>query len=71
MDILDLDRGKHFDPAVLDAFGKVAKELYERYAGHEGADLQEELAAIVMNYFSAGMETLKYGDDSKQSSKDQ
>jgi HD-GYP domain-containing protein (c-di-GMP phosphodiesterase class II) len=60
MDILDQDRGKHFDPAILDAFGKVARELYDRYAGHEGDDLREELAAEVMTYFSAGMETLRY-----------
>jgi len=62
MDILEQDRGKHFDPAVLDAFGKIARALYDRYAGHEGADLKEELAAVVANYFSAGMETLSYGE---------
>jgi HD-GYP domain-containing protein (c-di-GMP phosphodiesterase class II) len=64
MGIIESDRGKHFDPAVLDAFGKVARELYDRYAGHEGDDLREELAAVVMTYFSAGMETLRYGEDS-------
>jgi len=64
MDILELDRGKHFDPAVLDAFGKVARELYDRYAGHEGGDLRDELAAVVMTYFSAGMETLRYEEKS-------
>jgi HD-GYP domain-containing protein (c-di-GMP phosphodiesterase class II) len=64
MDILEQDRGRHFDPAVLDAFRKVARELYDRYAGHEGSELQEELAAVVMTYFSAGMETLRYGEDS-------
>ena len=64
MDILEQDRGRHFDPEVLDAFGKVARELYDRYAGHEGNELQEELAAVVMTYFSAGMETLRYGEDS-------
>jgi HD-GYP domain-containing protein (c-di-GMP phosphodiesterase class II) len=64
MDILEQDRDKHFDPTVLNAFGKVARELYDRYAGHEGDDLREELAAVVMTYFSAGMETLRYGEDS-------
>ena len=62
MDILEQDRGKHFDPGVLDAFGRHARELYDRYAGHEGADLKDELAAVVMKYFSAGMETLQYGE---------
>jgi HD-GYP domain-containing protein (c-di-GMP phosphodiesterase class II) len=62
MEILEQDRSRHFDPAVLDAFGKHARELYDRYAGHEGADLKDELAAVVMKYFSAGMETLSYGE---------
>jgi len=63
MDILEEDRGKHFDPKVLDAFGKIARDLYDRYAGHEGADLKDELAAVVAGYYSAGMETLNYGAD--------
>jgi HD-GYP domain-containing protein (c-di-GMP phosphodiesterase class II) len=61
MDILDLDRGKHFDPAVIDAFAGIARELFDRFAGHEGAELDNELAAVVARYFSAGMETLIYG----------
>ncbi len=60
MDIIEIDRDKHFDPAIIDAFRKVARDLYERYAGREGADLKNELAAIVAKYFSAGMETLYY-----------
>lgn len=60
MDILRHDRGTHFDPAVIDAFGKLSRELYDRYAGNEGADLKDELAAAVMKYFSAGMESLSY-----------
>ena len=63
MHLLEQDRGRHFDPAVLDAFGKIARELYERYAGHEGNDLKDELATVVMSYFSAGMETLRYEED--------
>jgi HD-GYP domain-containing protein (c-di-GMP phosphodiesterase class II) len=62
MAILEQDRGKHFDPSVLDAFGKIARDLHFRYAGHEGADLKDELASMVMKYFSAGMETLQYGE---------
>ncbi len=60
MSILELDRLKHFDPSVLDAFSKVARGLYDRYAGHEGADLTDELDAVVRKYFSAGMDTLHY-----------
>ena len=61
MEILEQDRGKHFDPKVLDAFGKIARDLYDRYAGHEGEDLKAELTAVVTSYYSAGMETLSYG----------
>jgi hypothetical protein len=31
--------------------------------GHEGADLKDELAAVVTKDFSAGMETLQYGEE--------
>ena len=41
---------------------KIAQSLFNRYAGHEGADLKDELAAVVMNYFSAGIETLHYAE---------
>ena len=44
MDLLEQDRGNHFDPAVLDAFGKIARTLFDRYSGHEGTDLKDELA---------------------------
>jgi HD-GYP domain-containing protein (c-di-GMP phosphodiesterase class II) len=67
MDILEQDRGKHFDPKVLDAFGKIARGLHDRYGGHEGADLRDELTAVVTGYYSAGMETLSYGgEEAKQ-----
>ena len=64
MGILEQERGKHFDPAVLDAFETIARKLHDRYAGREGDDLREELVSVVMTYFSAGMETLRYGEDS-------
>jgi hypothetical protein len=34
-----------------------------RYSGHGGEDLKDELAAVVTNYLFAGMETLSYGAD--------
>ena len=66
MEILEQDRGNHFDPAVIDAFGKIARTLFDRYSGHEGTDLKDELAGVVMKYFSAGMETLGYGAENQQ-----
>jgi HD-GYP domain-containing protein (c-di-GMP phosphodiesterase class II) len=65
MGIIEQDRGNHFDPAVLDAFGKIARTLFDRYSGHEGTDLRDELAKAVTKYFSAGMETLHYGEEEK------
>ena len=62
MELLEHGRGGHFDPAILDAFAKIARSLHDRYAGREGEGLRQELAALVEEYFSAGMETLRYGD---------
>jgi len=62
MDILERDSGKHFDPVVLEAFCKIARTLFDRYAGREGSDLKDELDVVVSTYFSAGMETLHYGE---------
>lgn len=60
MDILDEGRVLHFDPDILDAFRKIARELYDRYAGREGDDLRQELVSIVERCFSAGLEALRY-----------
>jgi HD-GYP domain-containing protein (c-di-GMP phosphodiesterase class II) len=67
MEILDQGRRGHFDPKVLDAFGTISRKLYDRYAGREGEDLRQELVAVVEKYFSAGMETLRYGDEPDRS----
>jgi HD-GYP domain-containing protein (c-di-GMP phosphodiesterase class II) len=60
MEILEQGRGTHFDPALLDAFETVARSLYERYAGHEGDELRQELVSLVEKYFIAGPEILRY-----------
>ena len=62
MDILEQERGHHFDPIVLDSFGNIAQMLFDRYNGRDGADLKDELARVVMKYFPAGTETLRYGE---------
>lgn len=60
MTILEQGRGEHFDPALLDAFAGIARDLYETFAGHDGSDLRQILVAAVDRYFSAGMESLFY-----------
>lgn len=68
MKILEQGRGSHFDPALLDAFAAIARDLYEKYAGHEGDRLRQELVAVVDKYFSAGMESLHYDDEGRPGS---
>jgi len=61
MRILEQGRGVHFDPELLDAFAGIAPGLHEKYAGHEGDAIRQELVGVVDRYFSAGMESLHYG----------
>jgi HD-GYP domain-containing protein (c-di-GMP phosphodiesterase class II) len=61
MAILEEGRGAHFDPALLDLFKGIAPDLHRRYAGKEGKDLEGELASVVEGWFSAGMESLRWG----------
>jgi|WetSurSiteA1Bulk_404760.scaffolds.fasta_scaffold03931_4 HD-GYP domain-containing protein (c-di-GMP phosphodiesterase class II) len=60
MEILEQGRGTHFDPKLLDAFGTIARSLYDKYAGHEGDELRQELVSLTEKYFSAGLEILRY-----------
>jgi HD-GYP domain-containing protein (c-di-GMP phosphodiesterase class II) len=60
MEILEQGRGTHFDPKLLDAFGTIARGMYDRYAGHEGDELRSELVSLTEKYFSAGLEILRY-----------
>jgi putative nucleotidyltransferase with HDIG domain len=60
MKILESGRGQHFDPALLDSFGGVARELYDRYGGRDDERLREELRATVNRFFVGGIETLRY-----------
>jgi len=58
--ILEDGRGRHFDPELLDAFGVIARPLYDEFAGHDAGELRQALAAVVAPYFSAGLESLSY-----------
>ena len=64
MKVLQQGRGEHFDPALLDAFAAIARDLHGKYACREGDDLRQELVEVVDKYFSSGMETLLYVEDS-------
>ncbi len=60
MQIMEDGRGSHFDPALLDVFKKMARHLYDGYAGREDSGLKKELQAITNTYFHSGIDTLLY-----------
>jgi HD-GYP domain-containing protein (c-di-GMP phosphodiesterase class II) len=60
MKILNAGRGQHFDPALLDRFGAIARELYDRYCGRDDDRLREEVRALVSRFFVGGLDTLRY-----------
>lgn len=60
MKILESGRGQHFDPALLDHFAAIARELYDRYCGRDDDSLRAEVRAVVGRFFVGGLETLRY-----------
>lgn len=60
MEILERGKGTHFDPKLLGVFETVARSLYDKYAGHEGDELRQDLIVLIEKYFSAGLEILRY-----------
>ena len=60
MQILEKGRGTHFDPALLDLFASMARDLHTRYGGREDEALRVELQQFVQRYFTAGLDTLVY-----------
>jgi len=56
MEILAEGRGTHFDSALLDAFGRIARPLYDRF-GNSDEVPDAELKAIVQFYFDERMDS--------------
>ncbi len=52
LEILNQDRGTHFDPALLDSFNEIARPLYEQFAYGSNQVLFTKMEAIVLKYFS-------------------
>jgi len=52
MDMLARERGRHFDPALLDAFTRIAPALYAEFHAADAAALKPALNAVVARYFS-------------------
>ena len=57
--ILEEGRESHFDSALIDAFKKIAKPLYDSFADKDKA-AAKELEVIVRQYFTESMESLDY-----------
>ena len=60
MKILETGRGQHFDPALLDHFGSIARALYDSYCGRDDDGLRDEVRTVVGRFFIGGLETLRY-----------
>ncbi|MHC1700575.1 MAG: HD-GYP domain-containing protein [Humidesulfovibrio sp.] len=58
---LEAGRGTHFDPAVLDAFAGIARELFETTAASGEAELKACLQQIFQSYFTADIEVMLEG----------
>lgn len=61
MRLLELGRGVQFDPAVLDAFRRIARGLYDEVAHSAEAELKDALQRIFQAYFTADIEMMMQG----------
>jgi len=51
MDILENGRGSHFDPALLDAFCGIARDLYNTYSNKDDDKPRLQLESMIEEYF--------------------
>jgi HD-GYP domain-containing protein (c-di-GMP phosphodiesterase class II) len=58
MGIIREGSGSHFDPDLVEAFEKIADQLYRDYCGREDEGLHKELDEIVRHYFSTEVKSL-------------
>lgn len=58
MEILDRGRGSHFDPALLDSFSDIARDLYDTYAGMDDRKSKERLELMTEEYFKRDVSDL-------------
>ena len=58
MQILDSGRGSHFDPALVDTFSAIARDLYDTYSGMDGNESKKRLEAMTDEYFKSDVADL-------------
>ena len=51
MDILESGRGSHFDPALLDAFCGIARNLYDNFSDKGDDKPRQQLESMIEEYF--------------------
>jgi HD-GYP domain-containing protein (c-di-GMP phosphodiesterase class II) len=59
MKILQEGSGTHFDPLVLEAFGKISEQLHSDYAYRDDDKPREDLSTIVNEYFRSEIEWIE------------
>lgn len=52
LEILENDRGTHFDPSILDTFISIVNPLYDRVSESSDKDLRANLEIVTRKYFS-------------------
>jgi HD-GYP domain-containing protein (c-di-GMP phosphodiesterase class II) len=59
MDILEKGKGLHFDTVFLDAFGIIAREVYDDITNQGDDEIHKDLDKIIEKYFSGDFDVLK------------
>jgi len=54
--ILEEDKGTHFDPGLVDAFARIAPDLYKKFSGREDEALKDQVKAIRDKYYAKDAE---------------
>ena len=55
MNLLAAGRGTHFDPAIIDVFGGIARPLFDTYADRDDEGLRSDYAVILQRYYKTDL----------------
>ncbi len=60
MQIIEQEKGTHFDPELVDKFSLIANKLYSEFSGLDDGGLKDQLHIVTNRYFHSGINTLSY-----------
>ncbi|VAX13908.1 Response regulator [hydrothermal vent metagenome] len=60
MQIIEQDKGTHFDPDLVDRFSQIASKLYSEFSGSDDEGLKHQLHILTTRYFHSGINTISY-----------